>query len=198
MSISSKVMDFYKHDVTKKVRRGIFRYIVFGGIMITAEVAFYSITKIGRQLPEFLNWLFQYGWLVDDALKINHIWDIPVKTFYGQASLWMFFVYATIFVFGLEPMYNRMKNVKWYFRGLVYMFIINSMECLTGWILVWSTGYEIWYYIDPLNILRYTSLAISPMWFIVGLVSERFIDIIQRLTEMKGILKENNLSTRRS
>ncbi len=195
MSLVEKVYALYKHSVTKRFRRALLRYVIFGGIMVTGEVAFYSITKVGRSLPDFVNWLFQYGWLVDPALDINHIWNIPINTFYGQASLWMFFVYATIFVFGLEPLYNKIKKWKWYVRGFLYMGVILAMECATGWILLWTTGYEIWYYADPLNILRFTSLAIAPMWFTVGLISERFIDIIQRMTEMKSILKEHGIQT---
>ncbi len=196
MSISSIAMDIYKHAIVKKIRRAIVRYIIYGGIMVAGEVSFYTVSKVGRSMPDWINWFFKYNWRVDPVLGINHIWDIPIETFYGQASLWMFFVYASIFVFGLEPMYKKIKHWNWFIRGIIYMLIILSMECLTGWILLWITGYSIWYYQDgPLTIFTYTSWAIAPMWFALGMISERVIDIIHKLTEMKALLKANNIST---
>ncbi|MGL1902955.1 MAG: hypothetical protein OCC49_12510 [Fibrobacterales bacterium] len=200
MSLSSSCMNVYKHALVKSVRRAVVRYCIYGALMLAGEISFYTISKIGRTLPDWISWFFNYSWRVDPVLDLNHIWDVPITTFYGQASLWMFFVYASIFVFGLEPMYARIKySLNWFVRGLIYMGIILAMECLTGWILFWLTGWSIWYYADgPLTIFTYTSFAIAPMWFVLGVISERVIDIIYRLSEMKGILKENNLPTRRS
>ena len=170
---------------TKKIRRAFFRFFVYGSLFIAGEVAFYTITKIGRAMPEFISWLFQYQWLVDARLDLFNIWKTPIIVLYGQASLWMFFVYGSIGLFGIEPVFKKIKNWNIVFRGLIYMLVILFMECLWGWILKWLTGYEIWYYEGTLEILRYTSLAIAPMWFIVGLLSENFINIIEKLTFLK-------------
>jgi uncharacterized membrane protein len=98
----------------------------------------------------------------------------------------MFLVYGSIALFGLEPAYRRIKGWPIVARGLVYMTVILAMECATGWILRAVTGYDIWYYEDgALTVFRYTSLAIAPMWFVLGLVSENFLHIIDKLTRVK-------------
>jgi len=170
----------------RRARRATYRFLIYGSLLVAGEVAFYTIVKVGRRLPEWANWLFGFHWLVDARLGLGHVWDVPVRTLYGQASLWMFFVYGGITLFGIEPAYARIRHWPVVARGLVYMLIILTLECATGWALVALTGYEIWFYEDgALTVLRYTSLAIAPMWFIVGLVAENFIHIIDKLTRTK-------------
>ncbi len=170
----------------KRARQALFRFCIYGALLVAGEVAFYTITKIGRSIRA-IAFLFQYQWLVDEKLKLFHIWEIEIHTFFGQASLYMFFVYATICVFGLEPAYRFMKkkDVPILFRGTAYMFIILALECALGWVLVWLTGYKIWYYEGPGTIWTYTSWAIAPMWFICGLISENVINLIDSLDELK-------------
>ena len=175
----------------KKLLRALFRFVVYGSLLVAGEVAFYTIVKVGRRLPAAASWLFQFQWLVDSRLSLASVWSAPVRVLYGQASLWMFFVYGSIALFGLEPAYRRLKRWPLLARGTVYMVIILSMECATGWILRALTGFDIWYYEDgALTLLRYTSLAIAPMWFVLGLVSENFIHIIDKLTRVKLALGE--------
>lgn len=171
----------------KAVRRAIFRYCVYGSLLVFGEVAFYTIVKIGRQLPIFDD-LFLFQWAVDSRLRLDAVWETPIKALYGQASLWMFFVYASIALFGLEPAYKRIRHWNIFLRGAVYMVIILVMECVTGWLLRYITGYEIWYYAGVLAVCRYTSLAIAPMWFIVGLMSENFINLVAKLNQHKDAL----------
>jgi hypothetical protein len=170
----------------KRARRAAFRFFVYGSILVAGEVAFYTIVKVGRLLPGWLSWLFAFHWRVDTTLQLDHVWEVPVRSLYGQASLWMFFVYASICLFGLEPAYRRIKRWPLLFRGLVYMLVILAMECASGWALKALTGLEIWYYADgPLTLLRYTSLAIAPMWLVVGLLSENFLHIVDKLARVK-------------
>lgn len=170
----------------RRLRRAAFRFFVYGSILVAGEVAFYTIVKVGLLLPSWISWLFAFHWRVDPALALDHVWDVPVRSLYGQASLWMFFVYASICLFGLEPAYRRIKRWPMVARGLVYMLVILAMECASGWVLVALTNLEIWYYADgPLTVLRYTSLAIAPMWFVVGLLSENFMHIVDKLTRVK-------------
>ena len=171
----------------KAIRRASFRFCVYGAILVFGEVAFYNITKIGRQLP-LINELFQYQWCVDSRLHLSAIWETPVSVLYGQASLWMFFVYASICLFGIEPVYKKIRHRNIFLRGVTYMCIVLVMECLTGWILYGITGYKIWYYSGALEIFTFTSLAIAPMWFIVGLMSENFIHIVAKLNLTKDQL----------
>ena len=170
----------------KRTRRALFRFAVYGAIGTIGEVSFYTVLKIGRKLPPFLSWIFSYHWLVDPRLQLNHMWDIPVITLYGQASLWMFFVYGAVCLFGLERSYFHVKKWPIIVRALLYGFIIMAMECVLGWILRYTVGYDIWYYDDGiLTVFRYTSFAVLPMWCIVGLLSENFFHIIEKLNRVK-------------
>lgn len=156
-------------------------------MLIAGEVAFYTITKIGKTIPFLKDFLFSYEWLVDDKLSLGQIWKIPISTFYGQASLYMFFVYGLICVVGLEPAYRWLKRKDFpiVLRGIFYMFIILGMECLLGWILYWITGYQIWYYTGWGSFPVYTSFAIAPMWFICGLISENVINVFDSFDKLK-------------
>lgn len=172
--------------ISKRLRQALFRFCVYGALLVAGEVGFYTLTKTGRLVP-LLRFLFQYDWEVDARLALHHIWDVPVTTLFGQASLYMFLVYGAICVAGLEPAYRAMKKKDFplILRGLVYMAIILFMECSLGWILRFATGYDIWYYRGPGTLFRYTSLAIAPIWFICGLVSENVIGVIDALDDLK-------------
>jgi hypothetical protein len=148
----------------------LFRLCINGSLLIAGEVAFYSIIKIGRKIP-LLKYLFQFQWLVDPALNLGQIWNIPVLTFYGQASLYMFFIYGLICVAGLEPAFRWMKRKDFplLLRGLVYMCVIMVMECLLGWILFGITKYKIWYYTGWGSFPVFTSFATAPVWLSAAL-----------------------------
>ncbi len=167
-----------KTTFMKKINYSAFRLIVYGSLLIFGEILFYNITRIGRLAPEWISWFFQYEWLVDRSFNLGNIWNVPVISLYGQASLWMFLVYGTIGLFGVEKAYRKIGQWHWFFRGTIYMTIILVMECLWGWVLLGITGYDIWYYGGILSIGRYTSLAIAPMWFVVGILSENFIKAV--------------------
>ncbi len=171
-------------------RRAVFRFLVYGAIGTIGEVAFYTVLKIGRKLPPLVSWIFEYHWLVDPRLELNHMWEVPVITLYGQASLWMFIVYGAVCLFGLERSYFKIKRLPAPVRALIYGIVIMIMECILGWILRLCTGYDIWYYDDGLlTVFRYTSFAVFPMWCIVGLLSENFFHIIEKLNRVKTELK---------
>jgi hypothetical protein len=179
------------HEGFKKARRVFFRFCMYGAIMLLVEICFYNIVRIGRKIP-IVELLFRFKWEVDvgPGVDLNDMWDVPIVTFYGQASLWMFLAYGFIVLVGVEWAYRTFRDkLPWFVRGLIYMVIILTLECLTGWILYWITGYEIWYYGGKLAILRYTSLAIAPIWFISGLMAENFFHIIFKLSRLKEITK---------
>lgn len=178
----------YSHykNIPKRIRQALFRLCIYGALLVAGEVSFYSITKIGRKVP-LLKYIFEYQWWVDPKLNLNQIWNVPVLTFYGQASLYMFFVYGLICVAGLEPAYRWMKKKDFplLLRGFFYMCIILCMECLLGWILFWLTGYKIWYYTGWGSFPVFTSFAIAPMWFICGLISENVINVFDSFDNLK-------------
>src|SRR5512146_690921 len=100
-------------DLPQRMRRGAFRFVVYGSAMVVAEVAFYTVTRVGRALPDWASWLFRYRWLVDERLGLDRVWEAPAAVLYGQASLWMFLVYGSIGLFGVEPAYRKTKNLPW-------------------------------------------------------------------------------------
>lgn len=149
------------------------RFIIYGMIGVFAEVSQYTIVKVGRMIP-IVKLVFQAEWKVDDKLNLNGIWDIPWYTFYGQCSLWMFPVYALCSVLLLEQIYNFSKkhNISWVVRGILYASAITIFEFVSGFILLWITGYKIWYYSDAANILSMTSLFLFATWFVTGMFVE--------------------------
>jgi len=177
----------------KRVKRGAFRFMLYGGVICFAEVAYYTVSKLGMLLPDWLSWFFDTGWRVDPELGLNQIWKVPIITLYGQVSLWMFFVSGFIFLFILEPAHRRLQGLHWFFRGSLYSASIILMECLLGWLLYWLTGYQIWYYEGRLSILTYSSLAVAPLWFVAGLLSENISRLVFAFTSAKvqlAILKK--------
>ena len=176
--------------VPSSVRRAAFRFFVYGSLLVAGEVAFYTVVKTGRLLPSPLCDLFHFVWLVDPSLELGRVWEVPIKSLYGQASLWMFFVYGAIALFGLEWAYHRVRGWPWFLRGLLYAVVILAMECATGWVLLGVTGLKIWYYADRFAILTFTSLAIAPLWFVLGLMAENFHHIIDKLTRVKAELEQ--------
>ncbi len=171
----------------KIIRQALFRLCIYGALLISGEVAFYTITKIGKRIPVLKDVIFSYIWLVDKNLNLNCIWDAPILTFYGQASLYMFFVYGLICVVGLEPAYRwlKKKDFPLLIRGVIYMAIILFMEWFLGLILAKITGYQIWYYSGWGSFPVYTSFAIAPMWFICGLISENVINLFDSFDNLK-------------
>jgi uncharacterized protein DUF6765 len=186
-----------KSFTAKSARRALFRFAIYGSILTFGEIGFYTLVKIGRIFPaQIVRDLFTFEWCVDPRLHLEVIWNAPIKTLFGQASLWMFLVYATIGLFGIEPVYKRIKNQFFILRGLTYMMVILFMEWGLGWILCPIIGYDIWYYTDPLSFgLKYTSLAIAPMWFISGLVAENFVNFVSKYNEKKGLLNQIEAET---
>ncbi len=185
MKIKDKRYDDYK-PAGKRFRQAFFRFCVYGSLLIAAEVAFYTVTKIARSIP-FAELLFHFTREVDPALGLNHVWSVPIKTLFGQSSLYMFFVYGAICVFGLEPAcrWMKRKDVPALLRGVAYAFLIMAAECALGFILKLATGYDIWFYASDGAIFRYTSLAIAPFWYVCGILSENLMNLIDSLDEMK-------------
>lgn len=185
----------------------VFRFCVYGGLLIAGEVSFYSITKIGKKIPIIKNIFFSYNWCVDERLNLGQIWNAPIISFYGQASLYMFFVYGIICILGLEPAYKFMKkrNFPVVIRVLFYTIIILGIECFLGWIIFFITGYKVWFYDDWGSFPVFTSFAIAPIWFVCGFIFERIMricnsyKIIRIECPEKSLIKnnENRISVKR-
>lgn len=159
-------------DRKMKVAFALLRACIYGIIGIAAEVFFYTMCRIGRKIPLVGEWLFGFGWHVDPKLGLDHVWEAPLIAGFGQSSLWMFPVYAICAFFFLERWYRLLARWHILARALVYGLTINAWEIVSGWLLLWTTGYKIWYYDDNLAILGMTSLFITPVWMVAGLIVE--------------------------
>jgi hypothetical protein len=117
---------------------------------------------------------FRTEWRVDENLNLNAIWDTPWYVFYGQCSLWMVPVYGLCCILVIERLYKFFKkhNVRWIIRGAAYSISISFFELVAGYVLLWITGYKIWYYSDAGNILKMTSVFLFFVWFVTGMFAE--------------------------
>jgi hypothetical protein len=162
----------------RRLQRLLARFVLYGMLGLAGEILFYNLTKAGRLVPG-IRWLFAYDWRVDDRLALSSVWQVPLASLYGQASAWMFFVYATILV-TLERVRDTLARWNRIARAVAYAATILTLECALGWVLRAVTGYDVWYYADSLAILRYTSLAIAPVWFLLGASLEGLCPLVQR------------------
>lgn len=165
-----------------------FRFMLYGMIGVFSEVSLYSIVKICRKIP-IIRIAFNFDWKVDDSLNLNGIWDVPIKTFFGQCSLWMFLVYGICGFFVIELIYKKNYHKSWIIRGSFYALSILVFEFFSGFALNVITGYEIWYYNDKLNLLHMTSLYTLPMWFVTGMLVETlYRELMQK--ELKDYIQK--------
>lgn len=162
----------HKHPRTglRKLGYGLFRFAMYGFFGTALEVFFYTLVKAGRGVP-VVQWLFGFDWRVDERLNLGAVWAAPLISLFGQCSLWMFVVYA-VASFGIETLYRRMFGLHVAVRALAYGALILSWECVSGWLLLWLTGYRIWFYADPGALFEMTSLLILPVWVVTGLFVE--------------------------
>lgn len=150
---------------------GVFRFVLYGFVGLSTEIIFYNLVKFGRRVP-LVDRLFQFQWKVDPRLNLDAVWDAPLVTLYGQCSLWMFLVYAVASFCLIEPIYRRLVYRPLALRAVLYGLVILAFEAVSGWVLVWLTGYKIWFYDDRLNVIGMTSLYVLPIWMATGLLVE--------------------------
>ncbi|MBI5545877.1 MAG: hypothetical protein HY901_18465 [Deltaproteobacteria bacterium] len=172
-----------------RVLFGLFRYGLYGFLGQGGEVLFYNLVRLGRSIPG-LEVLFRFGWHVDPRLNLEAVWQTPAVVLFGQCSLWMFPVYATAAFCLIEPLYRRTARRPFWLRGLLYSMAIVGFEVVSGHALKAITGYAIWYYDDPLNVLGMSSLAILPIWFVTGLLVETLYRELMDPTVRKAIEEE--------
>ena len=125
------------------VRRAAFRFFVYGALLVAGEVAFYTVVKVGRLLPAPVDALFQFVWLVDPSLELGRVWTVPLRSLYGQASLWMFLVYGSIAPFGLPGtlMISAAPRVAAWARESAASGVFSSDRSrMTGTVRPWSTS----------------------------------------------------------
>lgn len=92
----------------------------------------------------------------------------------GFTYLWMFPIYGLAVFF--EPLHERIRYYPWYFRGAVWSVLILAVEYSSGWFLELLIGNCPWDYSreTPYHVQGYIRLDYAPLWFLVGLLFERF------------------------
>ena len=98
----------------------------------------------------------------------------------GVSYLWMFPIYGGA-VF-LEPVHERIRGLKWYIRGMLWVAVIFSLEFTSGLIIKMTVGMIPW---DYSGTSLYTvggliRLDYIPVWFMVGLLFEQTHDFLNR------------------
>ncbi len=154
----------------RKLGYGLFRFAMYGFFGTALEIFFYNLVKVSRGVP-VLEYFFRFDWRVDERLNLAAVWGAPLRSLFGQCSLWMFVVYA-VASFGIESLYRRMFGMHVITRAVAYGTLILCWECLSGWLLFWLTGYKIWFYADAGALFEMTSLYILPVWIVTGLFVE--------------------------
>jgi hypothetical protein len=168
---------------------GGFRFLLYGFLGLGSEVCFYTLVRVGRLIP-VVSWFFKFQWHVDKDLGLDAVWNAKLIALFGQCSLWMFLVYAIASMGLVEPIY-RLTARRWVgLRALLYGLAILLFEMLSGHVLKWLTTYEIWYYDDPLQLWRMTSLYILPIWMVTGLLVELIYRELMDPGVRKGLEEE--------
>lgn len=132
------------------------RFVIFGILGITGEVFFTAILN-----------LFQTR-----RLRL-----------YGFSFIWMFPLYGLL-AFLFLPLFHQIAHYSLIIRGLIYMVGIYAVEYVTGTLLTALTGGHIWRYEDRLNYKGQITLFYAPVWFVTGLLVEKYyfwIDKVSRI-----------------
>jgi hypothetical protein len=158
-------------DRKRKIAFGALRFVLYGMMGVTAEVFFYGMARLGRMVPVVKDF-FLFGWHVDPRLELDRVWHAPLVAGFGQSSAWMFPVYGVCALCFLELIYRKTHRWHVLVRALLYGLTINAWEVVTGWVLVWLSGYAIWYYDDAAAIFHMSSFFITPVWMVAGLLIE--------------------------
>jgi len=129
-------------------------FIVFGILGIFGEVLFTGL----EQLIKTRRW------------RLN-----------GQSYIWMFPIYGLI-AFLFDPLNQLIAGLGWVARGFFYMVAIYVIEYVTGALLTKLTGAHIWQYTGKYNLHGQIQLAHAPVWFVIGLLLEKYYNDVEQLS----------------
>jgi uncharacterized membrane protein len=107
--------------------------------------------------------------------------DIKLR---GQTYLWMFLIYGlAIFI---EPIHNKFRMLPVIMRGVIYVFVIFSIEYATGYILKSIIGVCPWNYAgNKYSINGIIELDFAPIWFVAGLFFEKLHNLLLKISFTK-------------
>lgn len=103
----------------------------------------------------------------------------------GHTFLWMIFIYGMGVFF--EPIHDRIRDKNIFIRGFIWASLIFTIEFSTGYILDLLLGGCPWDYskASKLAFYGYIRLDYLPVWFIVGLIFERYHDFLDQYVKFK-------------
>lgn len=101
----------------------------------------------------------------------NQVCGDPLASMTGKTYVWMFPIYALIPVLG-GPVFKFMSKYPIWFRLSIYVFIILSVEFLSGFLLDKITGKCPWEYTTGIHIMGYARLDYAPIWMLFAFAIE--------------------------
>jgi uncharacterized membrane protein len=92
----------------------------------------------------------------------------------------MFPIYGLLAIL-FPPVSEFVAPFGWPIRGLAYMSGIYLIELISGSILTALIGTHVWQYTDRFNYKGQITLLYAPVWFLVGLLTERYLPWVERV-----------------
>ena len=122
-----------------------------------------------------LGWTLEVFWTGLGSLSLGN-WQLP-----GFTYLWMFPIYGLAAF--MEPLHDRIADLPWYIRGLLWMTLIFAIEYATGSLLCFILGNCPWDYrvSTPYHINGLIRVDFAPAWFVVGLLFEKIHHMLDKI-----------------
>lgn len=131
------------------------KFFIYGGIGWCIEIVFTSI-----------------------ASQVEGDGDITLK---GYSYLWMPFIWGTGVMF-IEKVGERIKDLHWFWRGIIYALMCFAVEYAAGILLFLLTHRIPWDYSKSMfSINGAIRLDYFPFWFGAGLLGEKVYSLINRV-----------------
>ena len=115
------------------------------------------------------------GWTLEcfwTGLCAVILWEDPMLL--CKTSVWMFPIYGLAVL--ILPVSRRLTHRPFYYRGIVYMILIFSIEFLAGGLLNMIHACPWNYSNAPFNIMGVIRPDYAPLWFLMGLIYEKVLN----------------------
>jgi len=113
------------------------------------------------------------GWAMEVFWSGLHAFRVRDLKLTGTSSLWMFPIYGSAAF--LTPLMNKIKNVRFWKRGFIYMSLIYLVEFISGSLLKRKDMCPWDYSRSAFQIRDVICLDYAPVWFLVGLLYEKIL-----------------------
>jgi uncharacterized membrane protein len=116
-----------------------------------------------------------FGWCIEILWTAFEKFRRRDMKLIGNTSIWMFPIYGMASLFA--PIYRFIQRSNIIVRGFVYMLSIFTAEYATGYILKRHDMCPWDYSKCKYNINGLVRLDYAPLWFLVGLVFEKLVNV---------------------